>query len=154
MPSFNYFNDINTLAKTSAKALAALGCLLSTAAQANAAEDTLSVTLHWDAVAYADGYRLQEQSPNGQFETVFEGAATRVDLEERLPGDYQYRIVSCLNVPEQPQSNCELGNYSAPVTVTLAHGPDLSQRRVVFIHTDLLGSPASETDIEGNPLNQ
>ncbi len=43
--------------------------------------------------------------------------------------------------------------FLGTVKVYLGPGSTDGQRRVIFIHTDLLGSPAAETDESGNPIN-
>jgi hypothetical protein len=58
------------------------------------------------------------------------------DLTVALGGNLSVRLIS--------------GNSQSSVFV--ATGSPVTTRRVIFIHTDLLGSPAAETDEQGNVL--
>lgn len=52
------------------------------------------------------------------------------------------------NSSENNTSNSSTSN--SPVPFSSKSSSSVGSRRVIFIHTDLLGSPAAETDIEGN----
>lgn len=131
------------------------GILFSSASFAQ--EATHSVTLQWGAVEHADSYRLEERldgestwtqlSPDTDA-TVTQDSATGITLSERVAGDYVYRVIGCVTHPvDGPLCSENIATYSVDYPVTLSAGDNV--RRVIFIHTDLLGSPAAETDAQG-----
>ncbi len=68
------------------------------------------------------------------------------EFTEKKIGSYRYRARVCVSGLEV----CT--KFSEVLTVYVENRND-SESRVIFIHTDLLGSPASETDESGDILN-
>lgn len=113
-----------------------------------------SVTLVWNGISQADGYQLEEMAPGAtQFTTVNIGTETQVTLNDRAYGEYRYRVIGCLTIPPASSLTCneQVARYSDELVAEL-NAPYL-ERRVIFLHTDVLGSPAAETDVDGNLLN-
>lgn len=121
-------------------------CALATPNLASAGK----LTLTWDSVSSASHYQVEMQV-DGAWEVQTEDpiALTEFETEELEPDAYTFRVSGCI---EEPSVTIHCGdaiaNY-AEGTFTLA---DSTQRRVIFIHTDLLGSPAAETDKNGEEL--
>jgi len=124
----------------------------SSAASENA--QTAQVTLVWNGIPQAHGYQLEEMAPGATvFTPVNVGTETLVTLSERSYGEYRYRVIGCLAIPPATTLTCteQFARYSDEL-VTQINAPQL-ERRVIFLHTDVLGSPAAETDVDGNLLN-
>ena len=135
---------------TSASLQAATQSNTATATQTN----TATVTLNWQGIAQADGYQLEEKAPGAShFTAVNIGAQTSVTLSGRAYGEYRYRVIGCLAIPPSTSLTCseQIARYSDEL-VTQLNAPQL-ERRVIFLHTDALGSPAAQTDIDGDVLN-
>ncbi len=112
---------------------------------------TVDVTVQWEAVEFAHGYKLFELKPgDSEPVEVYQDDQTRVTLSDRTTGEYIYQLYSCLNVPTgvgtETEVQCE--EVSEMTEETFEIGGNL-KRRVIFIHTDLLGSPAAESDEAG-----
>ena len=125
---------------------------VATTTQTNTA--TATVTLNWQGIAQADGYQLEEKAPGAtHFTAVNIGAQTSVTLSGRAYGEYRYRVIGCLAIPPSTSLTCseQIARYSDEL-VTQLNAPQL-ERRVIFLHTDALGSPAAQTDIDGDVLN-
>ena len=137
---------------TSASLQAATQSNTATATQTSVA--TTTVTLNWQGIAQADGYQLEEKAPGAShFTAVNIGAQTSVTLSGRAYGEYRYRVIGCLAIPPSTSLTCseQIARYSDEL-VTQLNAPQL-ERRVIFLHTDALGSPAAQTDIDGKVLN-
>ena len=135
-----------------------LSAPLQAATQSNTATgsqtNTATVTLNWQGIAQADGYQLEEKAPGAShFTAVNIGAQTSVTLSGRAYGEYRYRVIGCLAIPPSTSLTCseQIARYSDEL-VTQLNAPQL-ERRVIFLHTDALGSPAAQTDIDGDVLN-
>ena len=125
---------------------------LSSAASENT--QTAQVTLVWNGIPQAHGYQLEEMAPGATvFTPVNVGTETLVTLSDRAYGEYRYRVIGCLAIPPATTLTCteQFARYSDEL-VTQINAPQL-ERRVIFLHTDVLGSPAAETDVDGNLLN-
>jgi len=115
---------------------------------------TAQVTLVWNGIPQAHGYQLEEMAPGTTvFTPVNVGTETLVTLSDRSYGEYRYRVIGCLAIPPATTLTCteQFARYSDEL-VTQINAPQL-ERRVIFLHTDVLGSPAAETDVDGNLLN-
>lgn len=133
--------------------LNALFALLLCTVSFNAKASTIDVTISWEDVLYADQYKLLEKKPDSTtFEAVYLGSDLTVTLEGRGAGEHTYRLYSCVEQQTESGTNvlCEDVSEFAEATANLGES---QKRRVIFIHTDLLGSPASETNAAGG-LNQ
>jgi hypothetical protein len=116
---------------------------------------TSDVTLTWDNVEHADRYRLEQRlSSSSTWEVKYENAANSASLTGIADGSYVYRVIGCVINPAAPNTPLceEVADYSAHYPLTFPLPNDSTQRRVIFIHTDLLGSPAAETDEQGVSL--
>lgn len=111
---------------------------------------TTDVTVAWSSVDHAQRYKLLEKKPGEtSFTQVYLNSATKAELGPRDKGIYTYQLYSCIDKPlvnEEVQILCE--EISEVTEKTVDIGKNL-ERRVIFIHTDLLGSPAAETDEAG-----
>lgn len=130
----------------------AISLLTSTSLYAN---NTADVAFLWDPTPGAAAYQLEEYTPSSTgFEPVYVGAETTATLTARAFGDYRYRVIGCIeddSVPVQLLCNEAVANYSVELPVTLNN--KAATRRVIYLHTDLLGSVSSETNEQG-ALNQ
>lgn len=130
----------------------AISLLTSTSLYAN---NTKDVVFSWGPTPGAVAYQLEEFKPGAAgFESVFVGAETTATLTARAFGDYRYRVIGCVeddSVPVQLLCNEAVANYSVELPVTLSNKAAI--RRVIYLHTDLLGSVSAETNEQG-ALNQ
>jgi hypothetical protein len=98
-----------------------------------------SYTLSWSAVNGSSSYQVSEkikQASWGEFASV--GNTTQRNFSGQFNGQFQYRVRAC-NV-----GGCGLETTSATITVSRD-----TAYRIEFIHTDLLGSPVTESDNTG-----
>lgn len=99
-------------------------------------------TVQWSSVAGASYYVLEQMKSGGSYSETYRGTelayGALVD-----PGSYKFRVKAC-----KPQDvDCSAFKESSFVTVT---GSSASlNRRVIYLHTDSLGSPAAETNENG-----
>lgn len=112
-----------------------------------------AIDIKWGRVIGAAEYTVQESKNNGTWRTLITGPATDFgSVNQDLmysstnvqPGSYRYRVKACRG------TQCTA--YKTSSTVTVTDPNEHPESRVIFIHTDLLGSPAAETDINGNLL--
>lgn len=105
-------------------------------------------TLIWEPVTGASHYQVQEKL-NGVWGTVVGAPATQTSttftVSGRNSGTFTFRVGGCV---EEPGVTIHCGEqvavYSNELTVDASQtGPE---RRVIFIHTDLLGNPAAESN--------
>jgi len=105
-------------------------------APANANVSTVNSvsTLSWNDVEHASKYEVQALNAQGQWVTI----ATTANLSLALTGSNasynSFRVVAC-----NYNTCANTGNWSGKAYV----------RKIIFIHTDLLGSPVAETDANG-----
>ena len=129
--------------------------LLSIVSSSVFAEELFSVTVTWGVIPQADAYQLEELRPGApDFEIVYVGADHQTVLIDRGVGEYRYRMIGCIYLdgdPLQPACLPEYAQYTAEIPNIISG--KASTRRVIFIHTDLLGSPSAETNEQGE-LNQ
>ncbi|MCG7534774.1 hypothetical protein [Pseudoalteromonas sp. OOF1S-7] len=87
--------------------------------------------ISWDDVQHASKYLIQVLDKNGVWidkEIIF---GTRFEVPENFSFYYQFRIIAC---------NYTSCNNSGEFSYSYA-----IEKKVIFIHTDLLGSPVSES---------
>ncbi|WP_146027196.1 hypothetical protein [Bowmanella denitrificans] len=100
-------------------------------------------TLVWDAVTGASHYRVEEKI-NGSWQVLTPQTALSITFSNRATGKYRFRVGGCV---QEPGANLHCGSsvaiYSNEVEVDTSKGS--GERRVIFVHTDLLGNPAAET---------
>lgn len=118
------------------------------------AEELYTVTLNWGVIEYADSYQLEEYKPNGNnFEIVYVGSGNQIILNDRPIGDYRYRVIGCIYLdgdPAQTACSSDYAFYSEEALFTIS---EKMPRRIIYLHTDILGSVAAETNEQGE-LNQ
>ena len=103
-----------------------------------------TVRLSWSSVSYATKYVVEQQRDGGNWALLYTGAATSTSTNlSNTPGLYYFRVKAC-NATE-----CSAYTMSGQTQAVIG-APNSSKRRVIYIHTDLLGSPAAETDENGN----
>ena len=107
-------------------------------ASAESSNQGSSVTLTWEAPADAEpgtSYEVTITAPDGTVTTQrLTGFSLSIPLTQ--VGEYNFTIETCLD------NEC-----SGPRTVVVTATP--VSRKVVFLHTDALGSPAAETNENG-----
>ncbi len=100
-----------------------------------------TIIVEWSQVQGAIEYKRQNMNADGIWGSeVFTEYGTSVTLQEQEAGTTAYRIKAC------NERVCSDWRESNLVTVTKI------QRKVIFIHTDLLGSPVLETRESSNPF--
>ncbi len=97
--------------------------------------------VRWSRVAGANSYTLQMRKTGSAWGDVYVGDETEYPAQ-LLAGTYEFQAKACL------QSSCSGYRSGNPISIS-GSSPKLS-RRVVFMHTDLLGSPVAETNEQGN----
>ncbi|MCV2886510.1 hypothetical protein OE749_17575 [Aestuariibacter sp. AA17] len=110
---------------------------------------TKPLTFQWTEIDFADAYRLEYSKDNGNsWNHLPLTQATTLAVESTEKGDV-FRVIACINVPPSMQTQCEeVAQYSDEYTVTHLS----NERRVIFMHTDLLGSPVAMSDEFGNAI--
>ena len=103
-----------------------------------------TVTLSWNQVYAATKYVLEQQRNGGSWTSLYSGSATSKSTNlSATPGLYYFRVKAC-NTTE-----CSAYTLSGQ-TQSVLGAPNSNKSRVIYIHTDLLGSPTAETDENGN----
>jgi hypothetical protein len=109
--------------------------LFSAPTNVNVAQTSAGRTLSWDDVEHASKFEVQALNTQGNWESI----TVTEELFLEITADYadytSFRVVAC------NYASCEgTGDW----------GENTSVRKIIFIHTDLLGSPVAETDINGD----
>lgn len=108
------------------------------------------IEVNWSAVGGAEQYRLEERvSAEGDYTSVYTGNGLQHILSQRDPGTYYYRVIGCINNDSGQLLCSEVAAYSEEASIEI-EDVATTQRQVIFIHTDALGSPSAQTDEEGN----
>lgn len=95
-------------------------------------------TLSWDDIEHASRYEVQAMNSQGIWVSIITTEDTSVVIDYRFSGYSVVRVVACTF------SSCaDTGAWSTSVRIN---------SRIIFIHTDLLGSPVAETDENGAVL--
>jgi len=84
--------------------------------------EVFGVTIQWDAVEFAELYRLEERlKDTATWVTVYQGTAKSKILTGRVAGEYEYRVISCVINPSLPSTPlCEsVADWSATANVTV-----------------------------------
>lgn len=98
--------------------------------------------VHWATSAGASFYILESSGVGGRWFPIYEGNET-IYPAALTAGSFAFRVKACAS-----SSVCSTEKVSNVVNIS---GCQLNyNRRVVFMHTDLLGSPAAETNEQGN----
>ncbi len=95
-----------------------------------------SIQITWSTAPTASSYTLQERRNANSWQNITT-QSSRAFSRYRSDGEYIYRVKAC-NI-----SGCSNWQTSINVTVRL-------EKQVIFIHTDLLGSPAAESNMNGD----
>lgn len=94
-------------------------------------------SVSWAEASRARYYVLQQQVSGGTWAEVFRGSE-REYAAVVPPATYLYRVQAC--------NSASCSSYQVSGQVKVSGSTASTDRRVIFIHTDLLGSPAAETD--------
>lgn len=136
------------------KFLVLAGVILSHTSLAVTAEAlrTKDITFTWEAVTGASHYQMQENI-NGQWTNVKSPVSgTEMVMASVQEGMHKFRVGSCIE-EIAGTIHCEsAGLFSQELHFDPFADDTINKRRVIFIHTDLLGSPAAETDSNGEVL--
>jgi hypothetical protein len=98
-------------------------------------------TLSWDDIEHASRYEVQAENSQGVWVSIFTTEETSVVIDSRFSSYGAVRVVAC------SYSSCaNTGAWSTTVRINLNTG---GSSKIIFIHTDLLGSPVVKTDING-----
>ncbi len=92
-------------------------------------------TLSWDDVEHASKFQVQALNAQGKWVTIATTAGLSLTLTGNNAKYNSFRIVAC-----NYNTCANTGNWSGKAYL----------RKIIFIHTDLLGSPVAETDINGD----
>ncbi|GLX85928.1 hypothetical protein tloyanaT_21800 [Thalassotalea loyana] len=93
-------------------------------------------TLTWNGVEHASKYEVQGLNQSGVWETIVVTSDTSIVMDGRFSGFSSVRVTAC------GYNSCQN---------TGAWSPTLSiMKKIIFIHTDLLGTPIAESDQHGN----
>ena len=118
-----------------------------TSINTNTPDSTGTITVSWGAASGTiHNYQLEESRNGGTYTHVYTGTLRTATLTSRIQGSsYRYRV-------RASAGSHGLYQYSdwrvaAPVNVPIAPPPPGS--RVIYIHTDLLGSPVAESNEAG-----
>ncbi|MBU2870415.1 chitinase N-terminal domain-containing protein [Colwellia sp. E2M01] len=91
-------------------------------------------------------YKLSRKRAAGSYTKVYEGIETSFrDTTTSASGTHTYEIKACIK--SDAKEYCSEGR-----TTTTSRKNTQTQKRVIYIHSDLLGSPAAETDENGEIL--
>lgn len=102
------------------------------------------LVINWSAVSGSTSYTVEQSMNSNSWTHVYSG--NEVTYAAVLdPGSYKFRVKACRS------TLCTA--YTTSSSLTVASQQPNNASRVLFIHTDLLGSPAVETDANGNMLN-
>jgi len=93
-------------------------------------------TITWDDIQHASKYRVEGLDSNGNWILLTEVSLNSVTFSSPPNGISNIRILAC------SYTSCDnSGLWSKSIAL---------KKQIIFIHTDLLGSPVAETDINGN----
>jgi predicted phage tail protein len=95
-----------------------------------------SIQITWSASPTASSYTVQERRGANAWQNVTTQSSRNLS-RYRSDGEYTYRVKAC-NI-----SGCSNWQTSISATVML-------EKQIIFIHTDLLGSPVAESNINGD----
>ncbi len=94
-------------------------------------------TLTWGAIEHVDRYYVQGLDANGNWVNILVVYGTQVTIDSRFDGYSAVRVIACTY-----NSCVNTGSWSEVVGLS-------TQRQIIYIHTDLLGSPVVETNKNG-----
>lgn len=103
--------------------------------------------IRWGSAAGAQQYVFEQRKDGGSWVSVYTGEeviyGATVD-----PGTYTYRVKACGT--DASTNNVVCGDYRTSGSVNVSGSIVNTNRRVIFVHSDLLGSPSAETNEQGN----
>ncbi|WP_153810924.1 fibronectin type III domain-containing protein [Paraglaciecola arctica] len=104
---------------------------------------TSDITLTWDVVSHATHYQI-EKDVDGAWviQTDQPISGNQITINDLESGEQKFRVSGCV---EELDVAIHCGDAVADYAEGTFTLQDFLQRRVIFIHTDLLGSPAAET---------
>lgn len=96
----------------------------------------------WEPSVGASYYVLEQRESTGQWIQVYEGSEL-IYPAALTNGSFTFQVKACA-----VSSMCSA--YKVSNVISVSGSQVKTNRRVVFVHTDLLGSPAAETNEQGN----
>lgn len=99
-------------------------------------------TLSWADIQHASRYEVQAKNAQGVWVSLFITEDNFVIMDARFNGYSEVRVMAC-----SYNSCASTGSWSASVNISA-----LRDKRIIFIHSDLLGTPVAETDENGDLL--
>jgi hypothetical protein len=107
-------------------------------ANANASTVNGVSTLSWSDVEHASKFQIHALNSQGQWVVITTTESLSLTLAGNNAGYSSFRVVAC------NYSTCaNTGSWSETIYLITP------VRNIIFIHTDLLGSPVAETDLDG-----
>ena len=104
-------------------------------------QSKVNYKVEWSAVVEADVYQLEQSVDAGLTWQLLETSTVLFkEFNNAAPGDYTYRVSAC-----RVNQDCGLPSIETSISVQ----PQNKTRKIIFIHTDLLGSPVAETNEKG-----
>ncbi|MCG7561269.1 hypothetical protein [Pseudoalteromonas sp. McH1-42] len=91
--------------------------------------------MKWEHVIHASKYLVQGKDANGNWIDVLITEDNSVTIDARFDKYYQLRVVAC--------------NFNTCSDTGLFSQGYSHRESVIFIHTDMLGTPVLETDVNG-----
>ncbi|PCK32765.1 hypothetical protein CEX98_05020 [Pseudoalteromonas piscicida] len=89
-------------------------------------------TFYWDDIKHASKYLIQVMNNNGHWVNFKVVTVNKVVIDRSFNDYHKFRIIAC--------------NYKTCINTGIASKSSAINRNVTFIHTDLLGSPISESN--------
>ena len=98
---------------------------------------SLGKILSWNAIEHASRYEVQGLNAQGQWVSIVITEYSSVFMDSQFDGYSTFRVKAC------SYTSCSnAGHYS----------DTFHKRKIIFIHTDILGTPIAETDQNGDVL--
>ena len=97
--------------------------------------------LSWQDINHASGYQVQARNNTGEWLNIAYTHSNVIDLDARFSAYTTVRVIAC-----NYNTCANTGAWSAVLSIAS------DQREIIFIHTDLLGSPVAETNGNGDLL--
>lgn len=122
---------------------AAVAVTLLSSTSIAASNNPVEFNLAWNPVAGATHYQLEERDASGKWKSVSANPLVATSFKlSKSEGMYTYRVGGCV---QEPNVKIHCGEGVAYYSNSLSVDTKKLVKRVVFIHTDLLGSPVAET---------
>lgn len=96
-------------------------------------------TLSWSDIQHASRFEVQAKNAQGVWVSLFITEDAFAIIDSRFNGFTEVRVMAC-----SYNSCTNTGDWSVSVNIN-----SLREKRIIFIHTDLLGTPVAETNKDG-----